>query len=237
MLLKSFRPAARDAGRRAARLAASFGLFSVFSVGVAGAGPNAAGTLILHTCDARTCYSLSETPCDPDAAAFLCKANQLETCAGATVTVVDADTVACWVMAAFPDEALSSLKIASFGLQYDPSKLEILAGCGCGTTLTTTSNWPETGSGATVTWQFTQKASLVLLGSLVVRRLSAVPASLLLTTHPQGDPTFRDDAVPPFEDPAVGYSQVGFGTDGLLRCPPPTAVQAVTWGSIKSRQP
>jgi hypothetical protein len=180
-------------------------------VGVAAAGPNAGGTLIIT--ENPTAYCL-----DDDTPEF-CELVLLENC-------VDADTRAdsysfaaiLDVVASFPQASSPRLAGITFGLDYDASTIVLLSVTSCGDFELPTADWPAPGSGTAVVWATARTEQLVRVYSLLGYSYYEQPALLHAIPHPTQGGFFADDDIPSNLDPIAAFGALGFFTDGNAPC-------------------
>ncbi|MEZ4651931.1 MAG: hypothetical protein R3E97_24655, partial [Candidatus Eisenbacteria bacterium] len=176
----------------------------------AAAGPNSAGTLILHAVRA------DELSTDPDT----CGTVPLAACASATVSTDEFEILIVYVLVAFPEGAEPRLSGVTFGIEY-PEQVSVFSWETCGDFDLGTATWPSSGSGTATTWVSAKTDPLVTVGALSVLADENATAQLSLTSHPLHGATLADDSVPSNVDPIRTLGALGFGTDGVLPCPVP----------------
>ncbi|MEZ4651949.1 MAG: hypothetical protein R3E97_24745, partial [Candidatus Eisenbacteria bacterium] len=175
------------------------------------AGPNEGGTLILH---ASTTVTYTTTTSD------YCGMSTLASCDLANTTVNGHDTAVIYVFAAFDSSAAPRLSGVAFGAEYDESRIAILDYGSCGDFELPDPDWPETGTGTSVTWNSAQESHLHECYWFATHALpGGSTTQFTLVAHPTQDGVFADDAVPSRLDPILGFGTVGFGTPGLNSCP------------------
>ncbi len=177
--------------------------------GQRGAGPNASGTLILHT-NPSLVYS-------SDIESF-CGQSNLSSCENANVRV-DGDGVAViHAIAAFPIGSQPRLSGIVFGIAYGPCVA--LAGWGaCGDFELPSGAWPNSGEGTAVTWNTAQTSTLTEIYWFAAYAVYASTDALALIPHPTQGAVFADDSIPAILDPIADLGRMGFNQDGDLPCP------------------
>ena len=102
------------------------------------AGPNAGGTLIVHS-----------NPSSVLNDGGYCGRSGLTSCADANVSLPsDPGVIRIFhVLAAFAPTRSPRLSVATFGVQYDADKLVLMSHGHCGDSELTMENWPSPGSG------------------------------------------------------------------------------------------
>ena len=178
--------------------------------GLAQAGPNAGGTLIVH----HTPGVLTST----DATDY-CDSAVLASCEAA-ITTVELDVVRrLWtVMAAFHPTSNPRLSGIVFGVDYDPNVVTIDYHAGCGDFQLDTGSWPGPGSGTALTWNSTRTTRLTPVYYFAGYGY-ANPATFSIINHPSQGLSFADDSVPSELDPVAGTGVLGFGMPGSAPCP------------------
>jgi len=197
-------------------------------------GSNAGGSLYLFTDDQVTYTSdhggydgASGVECEPDGSAGCppyegswCEPRRSQAQSGYLSYRTEA-TIVVWVMAILPECA--RLKGAQFGLDYDPTKIEIIDhGTDADFEFTTASgghDWPAPSAGTSLNWSVTQTAPVKELYWFAVA-VGSEPASLRLIEHPTGHtpPSFNDDALPSRLDPAVCVNGLGLAGGSAATC-------------------
>jgi hypothetical protein len=188
--------------------------------GVAMAGPNAGGTLILVEA-----VGVDYT----DSISNYCGMSTITDCATGVVEAGLGEVKVLHAIAAFAPDSSPRLKGITFGIGYDPGAADfegvILAGNGKCADLevpTTSPAWPDSGSGNALTWAMTQTAHLVEVYWFAAYGYSYSGAntfSLCLIPHPTQPTQFGDDDVPASLDDIAGLGCYGFGEPGFLPCP------------------
>lgn len=177
--------------------------------GLANAGPNAGGVLVVHA-NASLTYTSDSTE--------YCGSSGLTACS-LVVATTPADGVArlFHVMAAFPSAAAPALKAVSFGVTYDSTAIVIVAHGTCADFEVPDGRWPRPGTGTAQSWSSPVESTLADVYWFAA--YSYQSASLDLTPHPRQGGVFVDDSVPPVSDAIAGYGTLGFGQPGGLPCP------------------
>ncbi|MEZ4649782.1 MAG: hypothetical protein R3E97_13550 [Candidatus Eisenbacteria bacterium] len=193
----------------------------------AAAGPNAGGTLILHT-DTGIVYTdddfyigLSGIDCGY---ATDCPPSNSGSCqSGITNANVDAhdglDPQVWWVFAAFPTESCPVLSSVSFGVYYPESDLELWATGWDADTYEPYANYPwEDATGVKFHFDQPRRSQLVEICYFAGVVLNGQPY-FSLGGHPLDGGSFYDDSASPIVDPIAGFSSLGFGTAGYQALP------------------
>jgi hypothetical protein len=215
-----------------------FGVCGAASDGAAESGPNAGGTLILHT-------TAQVPPCSTYESTDLCTRcldelpdNAIDRCEDARATVPPSiDVNAFWVMAAFPPQGSPSLGEVAFGIEYDPLRIEIGFTLACADGVVYTTDWPSSGSGSVVSWEEPRTDHLIVVHGFYAYS-DGTPTELSVVPHPDHGGYFADGETPPHVDLVDDYGRLGFGGEsGYLPCPeePPTIPTPLSWGRIKAR--
>lgn len=178
------------------------------------AGPNSGGVLILHAATTTT------TTLD-------CGTLPLSSCADANASFPSTEVqFQAAVIAAFPENALPRLRGVTFGLDYYPERITLVAVKSCGDFELTDSNWPAPGTGTAVTWDSPQTTTLTEIYGLLGYCYDGAPTSLSLIAHPTQGAYFADDTNPAQLDEIAGLGTLGFGQAGTLPCPADAALGA-----------
>ncbi|MCC7144014.1 MAG: hypothetical protein IT349_18110 [Candidatus Eisenbacteria bacterium] len=178
--------------------------------GVANAGPNAGGTLVLH---ANTAIVYT-----PDTTNY-CGQGGLTVCDAAVSSVTGADPVVFFAVAAFPAASSPRLAGLTFGVAYDAA-VTLAAYGSCGDFELTTGAWPNSGEGTAITWNTAQTSHLTEAYWFAgYNYYSPAPANFGLTAHPTQGGKFADDAVPANLDDISDYGRLGFDNQGSAPCP------------------
>lgn len=182
---------------------------TLFAEGAKGMiGPNAGGTLLLHSNP-----TLTYTSDDPG----YCGQTQLTACANAN-TRRDAGTAVIHVLAAFDPSAAPRLMGAVFGVMY-PASVHIVDGGRCSDFDLPSEFWPASGEGIAVSWTAPQTQSLVECYWFAAYGEEASPGTLDLAPHPVQGAYFADDHIPARLDPIAGLGRFGFFQAGARACP------------------
>ena len=174
-----------------------------------GRGPNANGTLIMHT-NPSVVFTTDELYCGT-AGITECSQAIAETDRQFEAAVVH-------VVAAFPPSANPRLAGVTFGISYADC-LVLEAWGPCGDFELPTPDWPVSGEGTAVTWGTAQTSLLTEVYWIAAYVYSVDPTTLDLIPHPTQGALFADDDVPSILDPIVALGSFGFGTAGSLPCP------------------
>lgn len=182
--------------------------------GLALAGPNEGGTLILHANPGLVFTSDVQNYCGMAA---------LDSCSAAVTSVPwEPGTRRVFhVLAAFPTGSSPRLKSLSFGIDYDPAKLVMVARGSCADFELPDGTWPAAGTGTAQSW--TTGAQTGLLTEVYwccgyTYSEGEDSTSVALIPHPLQHGVFVDDAFPAEVDTIAGYGRLGFGTAGYLPC-------------------
>ncbi len=174
------------------------------------AGPNAGGTLILHSNPALV--YCSDTP-------SYCGQSGLTSCDAAINHKDGADTALLFALAAFSSSASPRLSGITFGITY-PDGLSLVAYGACGDFELATAGWPSSGEGTAVTWNSARTTQLVdVYWFAGYNYYSPTPSVLALTPHPTQGAMFADDSIPSILDPIAALGSFGFDTPGSTPCP------------------
>ena len=190
-------------------------LLLFLSAGMAHAGPNAGGTLIVHA-----------TPeiLWTDDTMNLCELAQIPdgNCANANTNLPGGPsaTYIWWITAAFPNGSSPRLSGVTFGIGYDNTTLFLLSHESCGDFALPDGQWPNPGSGNAVTWGSAQTDQLVTVYSFAGYEYYGNDTSFCIVQPPVRSAIFADDSVPAELDPVVDFGCLGFNGDpGYLACP------------------
>lgn len=176
------------------------------------AGPNSGGTLLLHA-EIGVTYTSEE--------ANYCAQSTLSDCDLATISAPELTTTVVFVMAAFPDSSHSRLSGVSFGMDFDPLAISVADHGHCGDFELSTAEWPDPGSGTSVTWTSPRLAPLEEVYWMALYAYHAT--TVAVDAHPVQDGVFADDSVPANLDPITAYGTLGFGVAlGNAVCPDTT---------------
>ncbi len=178
------------------------------------AGPNAGGTLIVHSRpDIEYC---ADTP-------TYCGLNDYSGgCAGLSTNLPSdpAITHVWWVTAAFPASSSPQLRGLTFGIAYEPSSLALVGWGKCGNFEIPDPTWPQPNSGTSMTWGTSQTGHLVDAYWFAGYTYQEGDYSFRLRTNPIHGGDFADNSVPSVLDPIADFGSLGFGNHpGYLPCP------------------
>ena len=190
---------------------------------VAFAGPNAGGTLLIHT-DRPIVFSVDEVysglsgiDCD---SALGCPPENAGSCQeGMIAANPDGGDGALpqvwWVFAAFPPTSCPRVTSVSFGVYFPEAQIE-MAGFGYASDHAAfTGSFPfQDGSGGRFGWSSPVRSPFIEVCWLAGRVLSGTPV-FALGMHPSEPTEFLDDSGPRLSDPIDGFSALGFGTLGI----------------------
>jgi hypothetical protein len=206
-------------------------LLCIRPCGPAHAGPNAAGTLVVH--------EVGPNPtCDPYVG------SPVPTCAEVDNNLNLNSSCPTWkVYAAFPTHSQPRLASVSFGVDCTQTGYLFFHATptpGAGVSVVTTPDWPYAGSGITMTFDPPRSAPMnELLCFIFASYGYDDPQSGQIwgtVPHPILPSVFLDDSVPPLEDPIAAYGTLGFNVEGYTPCPQtPTPALETRWGRIKAR--
>ncbi|MEZ4647752.1 MAG: hypothetical protein R3E97_03025 [Candidatus Eisenbacteria bacterium] len=183
---------------------------SFLGLGDASAGPNEDGVVILHAVPYQS--RNAPDPCTLDAT--------LNSCSEANYHIDDANLWDWFVLAVFPSGRTPRVMGATFGIDYDDSKVFVLTYQACADFELPTPNWPGPGEGVAVTWATPQTDTFVKMYAFVGYEYYGTGQSFCLTPHPNHGGTFADDSIPSVLDPIADYGCLGFNSDpGYLPCP------------------
>jgi hypothetical protein len=186
--------------------------------GLALAGPNAGGTLVVH--DAS--LLLSQT----DGTIPVCGQGNVPATCDATDSKIDgvigpgADPAIFKVYAAFPVGSAPRLMGLTWGVTY-PGDLVLAAWGMCGNFELNDNDWPASGSGSSVTYDSPQTGLLTTVYWFAGYNYYGNPVQFQLGPNPSQGGVFGDDSVPAILDPIAGYGTMGFDGPGIQACPHP----------------
>ncbi len=184
--------------------------------GAAAAGPNAGGTILVHS--AGLTYE-GQGECGQGVPPQSCVTAVSE------IDDADPDHHKVWkVYAAFPDNASPRLKGITVGIHYDEEYGDmagtVISAYGpCAEFELATSNWPHDNSGTSLVWTNTQTGHLTEVYWFAGYNYSGNPTTFVLIPHPEQGGDFADDGIPSVLDPITGYGTLGFNTSGQVACP------------------
>lgn len=181
--------------------------------GVAAAGPNAGGTLILHSNPGLVPSS------DPT---NYCGQSALQACDAAVNGVAGGDITnsRVWhVIAAFAPASSPRLSGIVFGWTYDENVVVLSYSGGCGDFELPSGAWPASGEGTAVTWNTAQTSILTDVYYVAGYGYGTDCSVLQLSPHPTQGASFADDDVPSQLDPIAGLGALGFNCAGFTPCP------------------
>ena len=192
---------------------------ALFAPSQALAGPNAGGTLILHSPEIITCFDGgalgTPPPCE------LVAGVPLLDCQSAVTNGQTNQPLYLVVYAAFPAANSPRLQGVTFGIFYSSNSVFVLATEGCGDFELSNQDWPAAGSGTAVTWNTPQLEHLVQIYVFAAYEYYGLDTSFDLIQHPTGGSIFADDSVPSLLDQVEDFGRFGFNNDpGYLPCPP-----------------
>ena len=181
---------------------------------VALAGPNEGGALIIHANPMLT-YTTGQDFCGES---------------GLTHCLVSQDSLpyepevarVWFVLASFNPSAQPRLKAVSFGVDYDSTRLAILASGSCADFEIPDGRWPAPGTGVGQSWTECRTSELAecywFAGYTYDAPGSPDTTSFAVVPHPRHGAVFVDDSMPPQEDTVQDLGRLGFGQPGALVC-------------------
>lgn len=174
--------------------------------GVVKAGPFEDGRLFLHVQPGES-YSPKINPVGRSGTP-LC---------GEAVTSVPrgVGVVLVFVVAAFPGGQVPTLHGISFGLEYDPARLEIIDSGNQAYGVEQTTDWPGPGSSTHLLWKLEPTGQSIEIYWFAVRPIGGLNSRLRLTPGVFGGRFFGLDG-----EEIDGFGSLGFGVAGALDCPP-----------------
>lgn len=198
---------------RPSHLASSLILATCLLTGVTSvnAGPNADGTLILHT-NPSVVWTVDPTN--------YCGGSGLATCSEAINSVQGSATSVVFAIAAFPPSSSPRLAGITFGVNY-PSIISIVSSGSCGDFEFAGDGWPSPLTGTAVTFISARTTVLVECYWFAAYNYygSLQSGSLWLIPHPSLGGSFADDSVPSIVDGISAYGSLGFDEPGYTPCP------------------
>ncbi len=184
--------------------------------GVAAAGPNEGGTLILHA---------NPTLAFTSDIANYCGMAGLDSCSNAVTSVAwePGKKIVFHAIAAFPPGSSPRLKGLSFGISYDPAKFVLAARGSCADFELPDGTWPASGTGTAQTWTTATQTGLLTecywFAGYAYSEQTPDSTSVELIPHPLHGGTLVDDSFPAEVDTIAGYGRLGFGVGGQDPCP------------------
>ncbi|MFN8548018.1 MAG: hypothetical protein U0527_08665 [Candidatus Eisenbacteria bacterium] len=180
-------------------------------------GPNAGGTLIVHT-NPRVAYTYEDVD--------YCGQADLERCAYAVTREDRPVLTGLHVFAAFPASGSPRLKGVNFGIHYGTC-VQLLNWHPCCEFESPDPGWPASDQGTGLSFNLPRTAHLTELYWFVAYVEPGRVEEFRLTPHPTQGAFFGDDSVPAVLDPIVDLGRFGWLQDGYLPCPDaPPAVGA-----------
>lgn len=193
--------------------------------GLALAGPNEGGTLILHANPGLVFTSDIQNYCGMAA---------LDSCSAAVTSVPwqPGARIVFHALAAFPPGSSPRLKSLSFGIDYDPAKFIMAAHGSCADFELPDGTWPAAGTGTAQSWTTgAQTGSLTeaywFCGYAYSEQEGEDSTTVSLIPHPLQHGMFVDDGFPAAVDTIAAYGRLGLGTAGASPCP--TNSGDLTW--------
>jgi hypothetical protein len=178
-------------------------------------GPNSGGILVIH--DAGVTIRTSDL--------LDCRSGSVPGDCAELDTQVDAEGLTSLavfrVYAAFPPAAQPRLVGVSWGIDYDPAKLEIIDGFNCADSAWPDAGWPQAGTGDLVAWNSTQLGHMVPVCAFAAYTEDPIGdgvSVLSLGPHPTQGGFFVDDTIVPLLTPIEDYGRLGFHTPGYGPC-------------------
>ncbi len=183
------------------------------TAGTSAAGPNAGGTLIIHTPEIAYCGDDSEGYCGDFGMPLSCEE--------ATAILPQSDfSYLFLVLAAFAPTQAPRLSGVAFGVVYDESHIFLTGAQSCGDFEIATDGWPGSGSGTAVTWNTAQTDILTKVYTFAGYEYYGLVGYVALTSHPTQGAVFADDSIPSEIDPIAALGTLGFnGYPGDVPCP------------------
>ncbi len=172
------------------------------------AGPNEGGTLVLHSNP-----SLAYCVDTPD----YCGQSGLSSCGQAITQVPIATSIVFFALAAFPADSSPRMSGIHFGIEYDASRVTLLAWRTCADFELASSNWPDPSGHSAMTWNEPQTAHLTEVYWFAGYSYDATTLSVAPSTVDGGH--FGDDSIPSIIDQIAGYGSLGFDQPGTRACP------------------
>jgi len=190
-------------------------------------GPNEGGVLILHAAADIVFTSGVD----------YCGQSGLANCSEAIVQVEGDDIATVFILAAFPGANSPRLAGVTLGIDYSRTNIGIIDWGSCGDFQLPTGDWPEPGSGSSVTWLEAETDHVVEIHWFGLGDYYGNATTFNVTEHPSrgGSAIFADDSIPAEIDIAVDHGRLGFGgAEGYLPCPDPVPIEQTTWGQLKA---
>ena len=194
----------------------SAGCLALGAAGIALAGPNQGGVLLISahpevvvTDGGVYCSDLLLTDCDM-----------------AITSAEGTELIVMGVYAAFAPGSNPRVAGVSLGIQYD-SSIFISSFGDCGDFELSTALWPASGEGTAVTWETARLDLVQPIYWLVGYEYYGTGGVIGMAPHPGAGSNFADDAIPAHIDPVAGFGSLGFnGAVGNLACPDPAGLGA-----------
>lgn len=178
------------------------------------AGPNDGAVLVVHVHGQVEMSTAAE-----------CGFQLPDECEDTQARVDGEDPAAFSVIAAFPYGSFPRMAGIVFGIYYDPA-IHILDSVHCGDYGLTDDDWPQSGTGAAVTWSVAATAWLTEVYAFVGYAEQGGPAAFSTGPHPTQGGEIVDDSVIGQLDEIEAYGVLGFGVDGTVTCPAPNIMGA-----------
>ena len=184
-------------------------------------GPNAGGTLILHTNPNLVyCQGLG-----------YCGQSGISSCTEAITRHDGGENALFFTLAAFPAASSPRLSGVVFTLDYDDAQIGVFDFGACGDFELHSSDWPAQGSYIGITWNAAQTDHLVEVCWFAGYAYEpSTPTTFGMTGSRGANCCFADDSVPSQLDEIVAFGALGFNEPGALPCPGETPVGACCTG-------
>jgi len=174
-----------------------------------GPGPNAGGTLIVHT-NPSVAYTYEDVD--------YCGQANLDQCELAITREDRPVLTGLHVLAAFPASSSPRLKGVSFGIHYGTC-VQLLNWHPCSEFESPDPTWPASDQGTGLSFNSAQTTHLTELYWFVAYVEPGRVEEFRLTPHPTQGALFADDSVPAVVDPIVDLGRFGWLQDGYRPCP------------------
>lgn len=182
--------------------------------GLASAGPNAGGTLILALAEGVVYTGDNTGYCN----------TAVTTCSEAVVDNAPDGAIVLQTLAAFPTGSAPRLQGITFGLRHENTGFSLSEWGHCGDFELSDTTWPDNFGGTAVTWGSAQTSQIVEVYWFGLYTYATYdPGTLRLDTNPVQGGNFADDSTPAVVDPIADFGSFGFaGAAGELTCPATT---------------
>lgn len=175
--------------------------------GIASAGPNAGGVLVVHAQKGEVL-----TVGDP----AKCGLPGPLTCDEIRARIDGESPARFSVLAVFPQGSSPRVAGVVFGIEYD-SSIHVVDYESCGQFELGTDDWPASGEGIAITWMQAQ-TTLILEMCAFIGCCDGDPGILGTTYHPTQGAAFVDDSPVNDPDDVLAFGSLGFGVDGTFDC-------------------